>query len=566
MNNISTSPIRKRYNLYIDMKRICCILLILPVVLLTLLSCDDDSSSAISYSGEGSITFSIGGARIDHDNTLELIVYDQHNAVQKSFSWLRDDIPEQIDAISAGPIKKIVAFIKDGNGLISQRGESNNFNLNGEQTVDLTIRVKTFTPKRLAPANESVLNGGGVVSFEWEAVEGANNYSIRIYKNNVLVLSDIVSTTEYQISNFCDLLVHGGNELNLTGGYCPFPDTGQTESYTDAAGIEPFGQDSDYSTCQPDFTIFTANGSLFPVNYWRENAPMQCALQLSSISPVGESVSRDSEFFLIWGIAKDNNTGLVWEVKTIDDDSVHDINNYYSWNEAQNHIAQLNSKNFGGISSWRLPTIQELLTIVNSGEIKPAADKTIFYNCRSTMFWTSTCDAKNPNHNWVIDFENGMTYTRLINELYTEDSIDHLNVRAVAGTFPIIEHLEDRFTDNNDGTITDNSTGLMWQKDTAVAETWTNALNYCENLNLNNYNDWRLPDKNQLLSIVDYSSTSESYLPNTEPTEYWTSTTYLGNRFLNAWAVDFSTGKLVSTPKTPHYSETHYVRAVREDK
>ena len=68
-----------------------------------------------------------------------------------------------------------------------------------------------------------------------------------------------------------------------------------------------------------------------------------------------------------------------------------------------------------------------------------------------------------------------------------------------------------RLTDNNDGTITDNLTGLMWAKeDSWQMETrwlsWDEAREYTKNMayqQLSGYNDWRLPEKEELLTLVD---------------------------------------------------------------
>ena len=97
----------------------------------------------------------------------------------------------------------------------------------------------------------------------------------------------------------------------------------------------------------------------------------------------------------------------------------------------------------------------------------------------------------------------------------------------------------DRFTDNGDGTITDNLTGLMWVKDPAQIPGglfaspmyWYDAINACENLDYVGHNDWRLPNINELMSIVDHSR----YDPAFDPmfftpfpdnwTPYWSSTT-----------------------------------------
>jgi len=51
------------------------------------------------------------------------------------------------------------------------------------------------------------------------------------------------------------------------------------------------------------------------------------------------------------------------------------------------------------------------------------------------------------------------------------------------------------FVDNGDETISDNATGLMWQKtDDGQARDWENALEYAENLSFAEYTNWRLPN------------------------------------------------------------------------
>ncbi|MBM9518948.1 DUF1566 domain-containing protein [Desulforhopalus vacuolatus] len=59
------------------------------------------------------------------------------------------------------------------------------------------------------------------------------------------------------------------------------------------------------------------------------------------------------------------------------------------------------------------------------------------------------------------------------------------------------------YTVNNDGTVTDNVTGLMWQQADAGEMTCEKALLYCEALHLGEYDDWRLPTAQELFSIND---------------------------------------------------------------
>jgi hypothetical protein len=74
---------------------------------------------------------------------------------------------------------------------------------------------------------------------------------------------------------------------------------------------------------------------------------------------------------------------------------------------------------------------------------------------------------------------------------------------------------EGRFVDNGDGTVSDNCTGLMWQKGTADVDgngsidaedrlSWQDALKYCNELQFAGHDDWRLPNVVELKSIYDY--------------------------------------------------------------
>jgi len=120
-----------------------------------------------------------------------------------------------------------------------------------------------------------------------------------------------------------------------------------------------------------------------------------------------------------------------------------------------------------------------------------------------------------------------------------------------------------RFVDNKDGAVIDTKTGLIWQKDTAPdTYEWQDALSYCKSFTLAGHNDWRLPNINELQSLVDYTrcspSINTSLFPNTVSSYYWSSTTYAG-RPNYAWYVNFL-GGLVSYS---YKSRNGYVRAVR---
>ncbi len=64
---------------------------------------------------------------------------------------------------------------------------------------------------------------------------------------------------------------------------------------------------------------------------------------------------------------------------------------------------------------------------------------------------------------------------------------------------------EMNYQDNGDGTITDLNTGLMWQQTPSSDDfTWQEALDYCQELELADHEDWRIPGLKELFSISDF--------------------------------------------------------------
>ncbi len=118
---------------------------------------------------------------------------------------------------------------------------------------------------------------------------------------------------------------------------------------------------------------------------------------------------------------------------------------------------------------------------------------------------------------------------------------------------------------NQTGVVRCDESKLEWQDDNDVDmiswKTWKEALEYCENLNLANYNDWRLPNINELKSIVDRSTSRPALIYGFNHKNinfFWSSSTYeLVPQ--NARIVDFSNGQDLDKLK----SSRHSVRCVR---
>lgn len=100
----------------------------------------------------------------------------------------------------------------------------------------------------------------------------------------------------------------------------------------------------------------------------------------------------------------DTQTGLEWALETVGP---------FDWQEAM-----VFCEKYG----WRLPTIQELLTLVDYNRYNPA---TALLNVVSSRYWSSTTDADHTNDAWYVNFYNG-------NDCWSYKSRDYF-VRAVRG-------------------------------------------------------------------------------------------------------------------------------------
>lgn len=133
------------------------------------------------------------------------------------------------------------------------------------------------------------------------------------------------------------------------------------------------------------------------------------------------------------------------------------------------------------------------------------------------------------------------------------------------------------FIDNNDGTITDISTGLMWVKNPHTdlpkifkdLMNWKDAIQACKDLHFAGHKDWHLPTVEELRSIVDYTKGAKSgepaidtaFFPDTKCSWYWTSTPAAWPSD-GAWFVGFGSGFVYYYGK----DVGSYVRPVRASK
>jgi hypothetical protein len=231
---------------------------------------------------------------------------------------------------------------------------------------------------------------------------------------------------------------------------------------------------------------------------------------------------------------------------------------------------------------WRLPNVRELYSLVHCGEFYPplpnseGTDQWIegdpFTTLAVSAYWSSTTlaiateiarmgDQTNGN---VPSFTKSTTFSYVWpvrgetngpapvpktgqTNCYDESGV----IIDCAGTGQDgelrkgVAWPEPRFTDNGDGTVTDNLTRLMWTKDANIfgPGNWDNAISNCNDFELVNYTDWRLPNVREMESLIDYGSFDPA-LPLGHPftgVDYWSwSSTTLAGGIEYAWYLGIS--------------------------
>ena len=125
---------------------------------------------------------------------------------------------------------------------------------------------------------------------------------------------------------------------------------------------------------------------------------------------------------------------------------------------------------------------------------------------------------------------------------------------------------DSRFTPHKDGTVTHIATGLMWMRCSvgqkwdgktctgeAVSLDWQKALQAADQQAFAGHSDWRLPNKNELASIMEERCTApainDKIFPNTPAVFFWSSSPYTGLAD-GAWSLDFGYGSINASVKS----------------
>src|SRR5262249_52102968 len=206
----------------------------------------------------------------------------------------------------------------------------------------------------------------------------------------------------------------------------------------------------------------------------------------------------------------------------------------------------LNTAAFAGHSDWRLPNVKELETIVDVGTFDPAVAPAFNGNCMAGCaattcsctnssgagYWSSTTSRAFTGNAWTVD-----AFVGPVSEVAKTSPASVRAVRGSSSCLPatgqttcwnssgttvacagtgqdgeLQQGAPLSYTDNGDGTVTDDNTGLVWEKlsldgsvhDRGNAYTWTNAFaGHVATLNAMSFaghNDWRVPNVKEMES------------------------------------------------------------------
>ena len=252
-------------------------------------------------------------------------------------------------------------------------------------------------------------------------------------------------------------------------------------------------------------------------------------------------------------IVLDKLTGLYWPVNANLAEFPLD------WNEALGFIAEMNTAASLGFHDWRLPNRRELRSLICHQSRRPAlpADHP-FANVFPHWYWSSTSTVAHPDHAWYINMDGGRMFYGGKDQAFMLWPVRGPGSEILAATgqqscFDISGKPADCKNSGQDGEwrnglewpeprfemiasyMRDRLTGLVWLAKAGLSQepvTWRKALQSIDRLNQTDSSRfWRLPNINELESLVDCSKTSPA-LPAAHPfgstgKVYWSSTTSL---------------------------------------
>ena len=212
------------------------------------------------------------------------------------------------------------------------------------------------------------------------------------------------------------------------------------------------------------------------------------------------------------GTVSDLVTGLMWQQSPdMDGDGDIDAADKLTYDEALAYPDTLNAQGFAGYNDWRLPTIKELYSLIDFRGVNPSGfdavggalpfiDSDVFdFAYGDTAAGERIIDAQFASSTLYVSTTMGGNRT-MFGVNFADGRIKGYATADRKGFYVYVvrgnpEYGRNRFTKNDNTTITDNATGLMWtQDDSGFGLDWPNALAWVSQRNAEGYlghSDWR---------------------------------------------------------------------------
>jgi len=442
-----------------------------------------------------------------------------------------------------------------------------NADQNGSDTFDLNIsssnggnpaiiRVTVEGISTLAPQVSSITSNGTPLGG---ATNIASFGAIDITFNTDINVSTLTSSTIVLDNNkSCSSIVFDSATNTARCYIYDLNDTSSalegdtTYTLTITSGIQ--GVDGIYMTSDQNVTFTTAKQNLLP--RLKTGVSDQCYNSMAS--PVdcnttgalkgdgwyaanGYGIDRVFDRNDTSMIVADKASALSWQDDNLTNPSMA------NWTMADTAC----TNTYGGYTDWRLPTLSELGTVIDFGRYNTAFFPSFASVQAGSDYWSSTKDSGATDAYTIHSYGGAMYATLLTNNAYG------MCTRGETVT-------SQYFRDDTTQIVIDLSSGLVWADDNASKDTnltWAEAINYCENnMTLGGYTDWRVPNINELKSLIETNSTIvlPSEFQNISPTNYWSSTPMASTTYY-LWVVSFDSG----IAEGLSYDQTTTTRCVR---
>ena len=287
----------------------------------------------------------------------------------------------------------------------------------------------------------------------------------------------------------------------------------------------------------------------------------------------------------------DNLTGLLWTRNARNPGPLAcPMDKNTKWEDALAHVACMNAHKYLGYDDWRMPNVNELASLIDTDYADSSVWLTSqgFKNIMMEFYWTSTTNADSKGEAWVGVMYSGNLFCRSKGKKYPlwpvrggkdissgiiqlpetgqnkcyekkyRNNSDPCKGSGEDGEFTTgAAWPNPRFRTEGD-VVVDKLTGLTWAKTPYKKNTWAGALDFVKDLSLGGHDDWRLPNRNELRSLVNYGEDDPADWLNTQgfnkvrSDDYWTSSAY-EDRLGNSWVVNLEYGYVVAGRKDKKY-------------